>query len=338
MKDSHANHRSLLSGNGLRAPSAADIAEITALIQAANIRVSGEPDFSQTDLEAEWGLEGFDPARHAFIVTRGDAIVAYANFRSRKPFAEYDGDYSLLPAAADADLEALVIRELERRMLNDFARGPGGEDTWMHLHADAVETERLQRYAQHGFEACRWYFRMGVDLETAPAQITPPPAGIEIRSCRRGEDEGRFYDVLSDAFRDHYRFTPLEKEDWVRRHAGYDFYVPDLWLLAWHGDTPVGASCNLLYEDAGWVDELGVRRDWRGRKLGRALLDATFAAFWKHGQPHVRLTVDSGNATGATQLYEHAGMSVLRKYVLYRKAMRAAGGARWGDRGMPPPR
>lgn len=309
----------------LRAPSRADAAVISRLIQDANRRVSGEPDFDANDLEAEWGLADFDLERHAFIAEVGGRIAAYASFSARRAHADYDADYSIDPASAHAPLERAVLEELERRVRADLSTGPPGARALLHVHADGVETPRLALYEAAGFEPCRWYFRMGLDLSRPPAVITPPPAGVEIRPCRRGIDEPRFYEVLRDAFLDHYRFSPLEREDWIKRHAGYDFYVPDLWQLAWRGDEPVGAACNLLYSDAGWVDELGVREDWRGRKLGRALLDASFAAFWKHGQPHVRLGVDAENATGATQLYENAGMAVLRKVVLCRKEIAAEG-------------
>jgi len=307
----------------LRAPTRADAAEITRLIQSANLHVSGEPDFDANDLEAEWGLADFHLERHAFVAVRGDSIMAYANFRARRAHEDYDADYSIHPDRADETLERGLLNELERRARADMASAPAGARAMLHVHADDVESARIGLFAAAGFEPCRWFFRMGIDLAAPPATLTRPPAGIEIRPCRRGIDEPIFYDILRDAFLDHYRFWPLERNDWVKRHAGYDFYVPDLWQLAWHGDRPVGAACNLLYDDAGWVDELGVLKDWRGRKLGRALLDASFAAFWKHGQPHVRLGVDAENATGATKLYENAGMSVLRKYVLYRKEIGA---------------
>jgi ribosomal protein S18 acetylase RimI-like enzyme len=306
-----------------RAPARADAGDITRLIQSSNLHVSGEADFDANDLDAEWGLEGFDLERHAFVAVRDGAITAYANFRARRPREDYDADFSVHPDHASAELERRVLEELERRTRADMAGAPGGARALLHVHADHDERERLDLFTAMGFEPCRWFFRMGIDLTGPPANITPPPAGVEIRSCQRGVDEVRFYDVLRDAFQGHYRFVPLERDDWVKRHSGYDFYVSDLWQLAWHGDHPVGASCNLLYEDAGWVDELGVRADWRGRKLGRALLDASFAAFWKHGQPRVRLGVDADNATGATRLYENAGMTVLTKYVLCRKVIEA---------------
>lgn len=62
---------------------------------------------------------------------------------------------------------------------------------------------------------------------------------------------------------------------------------------------------------------------WRAQKLGRALLNASFDAFRRHGQPRVQLVVDAENATGATRLYENAGMSVMRRYVMTRKKVAA---------------
>lgn len=307
----------------LRAPTRADAAGITRLIQAANVRVSGEPDFDVNDLEADWGLDGFELERHAFVAVKNGAISAYANHRARRALEDYDADFSVHPDHEDPALSRAILDELERRVCTEMAAAPPAARALLHVHADDVEKWKLDLYAAAGYETCRYFFRMGVDLEAPPATLTAPPDGVEIRPCRRDVDEPRVYGILRDAFRGHYRFTPLERDDWIRRHAGYDFYVPDLWQIAWRGDEVVGAACNLLYEDSGWVDELGVRADFRGRKLGRALLDASFAAFWKHGQPRVRLGVDAENATGATRLYENAGMRVLRKYVLCRKEVGA---------------
>jgi ribosomal protein S18 acetylase RimI-like enzyme len=58
---------------------------------------------------------------------------------------------------------------------------------------------------------------------------------------------------------------------------------------------------------------LGVRRPWRGRGLGEALLRRSFAALHARGQRRIRLSVDAENPTGATRLYERAGMRVLRE-------------------------
>jgi ribosomal protein S18 acetylase RimI-like enzyme len=60
--------------------------------------------------------------------------------------------------------------------------------------------------------------------------------------------------------------------------------------------------------DMGWVGTLGVLRPWRRRGLGLALLQHSFARLYERGQRKVGLGVDAQSLTGATRLYEKAGM------------------------------
>jgi ribosomal protein S18 acetylase RimI-like enzyme len=69
------------------------------------------------------------------------------------------------------------------------------------------------------------------------------------------------------------------------------------------------------------VGALGVRRPWRGRGLGRALLLRTFAEFRRRGVTRVTLGVDAENPTGATRLYESVGMDVELEAVVYEKTL-----------------
>ncbi len=76
--------------------------------------------------------------------------------------------------------------------------------------------------------------------------------------------------------------------------------------------------------EMGWVGTLGVRRPWRKQGLGLALLHHSFGVFAQRGQKRVGLGVDSTSLTGATRLYERAGMSpmVERQFDLYQKVLR----------------
>jgi ribosomal protein S18 acetylase RimI-like enzyme len=64
-----------------------------------------------------------------------------------------------------------------------------------------------------------------------------------------------------------------------------------------------------------------VRRPWRQRGLGLALLLQSFRAFHERGENRVGLGVDSANETGATRLYERAGMRVVAEDVVWRKEL-----------------
>ncbi len=60
----------------------------------------------------------------------------------------------------------------------------------------------------------------------------------------------------------------------------------------------------------GWIHTLGVRKAYRRRGLGQALLLHTFRALQQRGVPAAYLFVDAANKTGATHLYQRVGMRV----------------------------
>ena len=66
---------------------------------------------------------------------------------------------------------------------------------------------------------------------------------------------------------------------------------------------------------------LGVRRPWRGRGVGRALLLHTFGEFHRRGVDRVSLGVDAENPTGATRLYESVGMNTVLEQSVYEKSL-----------------
>ena len=102
---------------------------------------------------------------------------------------------------------------------------------------------------------------------------------------------------------------------WAIESSAYD---PTLWFLAFAGDELAGFSlCRADATDAssGYVATLGVRRPWRRQGLGEALLLHSFDAFRSRGYTRATLGVDASSPTGATRLYERAGMRVYRTTV-----------------------
>ncbi|HVM70013.1 MAG TPA: GNAT family N-acetyltransferase, partial [Gaiellaceae bacterium] len=77
----------------------------------------------------------------------------------------------------------------------------------------------------------------------------------------------------------------------------------------------------------GHVSLLGVRRPWRRRGLGEALLLHSFAAFRAAGYRRGTLGVDASSPTGATRLYERVGMRVYRDTVFLERPVGGGSGA-----------
>lgn len=70
------------------------------------------------------------------------------------------------------------------------------------------------------------------------------------------------------------------------------------------------------------MNTLAVRRPWRKRGLGLALLEYGFGMLYGRGDHSIGLGVDLQNLTGATRLYERAGMRVRTRIALYEKELR----------------
>ena len=151
----------------------------------------------------------------------------------------------------------------------------------------------------------------GID---APVARRDPPWPIE-----PDRDGHAVHAALEECFADHWDPVSVPYDQWRRSHLEGDAFDPRLWILATDGDEIAGvAACRRRY-GRGFVDELGVRRAWRGRGLGLALLRLAFAEFWRRDERSIALSVDSENLTGATALYERAGMQVEFEMTIYRK-------------------
>jgi ribosomal protein S18 acetylase RimI-like enzyme len=74
-------------------------------------------------------------------------------------------------------------------------------------------------------------------------------------------------------------------------------------------------------EDA-WIYIVGVRPAWRQQGIALALLQHCLWELYQYGKRSVRLEVDAQSPTGATRLYEKAGMRVERSYDLLEKELR----------------
>lgn len=177
--------------------------------------------------------------------------------------------------------------------------------------------ELSDRIAARGYRAVRGSWTMALDLGAdAPAEAAAPE-GIELRTYRHPEDEQRVYEAMQEAFLDHWGFRPTPIDDWREFNVKTRAFEPALWVVAWDDDEIAGASMNYAERPGdpgyGWVGTLGVRRAWRRRGVGEALLRRSFAVLHARGLRTVRLSVDAENPTGATRLYERAGMSVLRQ-------------------------
>ena len=291
----------------LRPPRDEDFDAMLALIRDAQQASYGVGDATAEELRTWLTTPSVDPARDVRVLEDGGRLVGYVD-------ADCTGDdpkrwWSDINVAPDADVETVLPRLLE--WLEERA-GEGFLRVW----TGADNSRMLDAYERLGFEPVRHSYRMGITLD---ADLPEPswPDGIAVRTYAP-EDERRLYDAHVEVWQD--ASDPLEEtfeewQHWMTKRATFD---ASLWFLAEDGSELAGFSLCSIEEadpDAGWVGNLGVRRPWRRNGLGEALLHHSFREFAARGLTSAKLGVDASSPTGATRLYERAGMSIYRDTV-----------------------
>ena len=134
------------------------------------------------------------------------------------------------------------------------------------------------------------------------------------------------FQTIEDAFNEWPNREPSSFADWEAATLHRNDFEPWQVILVVadvDGRERVVGACKLTAsEGLGWVDQVAVRREARGRGLGRALLVAAFEAARERGATTTRLNTDS--RTGALGLYEHVGMVVVESFEHH--AIRLEGG------------
>ena len=171
-------------------------------------------------------------------------------------------------------------------------------------------TPRRALLESRGYREVRRFYEMAIELTEEPSEPVLP-VGLAVDELRDDEYEA-FYEVLNEAFAEHWEWHPTPFDEWFElRHGQHrDEHGLD-WFVVRDGDELAAVTRNdASVAGGGYVGAIGVPPAWRGRGLGKALLLKTFGEFWRRGTTRVTLDVDSQNETSAVRLYERVGMHV----------------------------
>jgi len=307
----------------LRPAQPADFQAVLDLIIAHDVAVLGFPDYTEDDLRTEWQKPRFDLATDAWVATMADGrLVGYGEVWPREPQARISSDFYAHPALDEPQQEALsaiLFARAQTRMAEHVAAAPAGAQIKIRqfiAHENEPITRRLLE--ANGFTVIRHFWRMQIAMAAPPAAPIWP-AHITLRTFDPTRDARAVHAAVEEAFADHWEHSDSSFEEWASWNLERNNLDPTLWFLAMDGDEIAGTALCFPELDGGWVRNLAVRRPWRRQGLGLALLLQAFGEFYRRGQRSVGLGVDASNLTGATRLYERAGMSVSKQFDLYQK-------------------
>lgn len=303
----------------LRAPRDEDVPAIVELMNVVSRLEHGTDDMSEAELRSWFESPNVDVEHDVRVAPdeKGE-IVAYGDIGDRADaHTRYWLDVRVHPSR-DKDgvtTEALVSWAEAR------ARETAVEGALMRAYVWSVNEPLKTALEGLGYRLVRHSYRMAIDV--AGRTFEPgPPEGVMVRNVAPGEERA-VYDVHQECFEDSWEHVREPYEEWEYWLVQRDF-DSGLWFLACEGEELAGIALCREHEsesDLGWVNILGVRRPWRRRGVGRALLEHAFAELASRGFARVGLGVDAESLTGAQRLYESAGMSVIRQADFYDKPL-----------------
>ena len=257
--------------------------------------------------EGSYGEVEIGPEMYASTLAGADASFVAETANGIVGSSALDGnwiDLGVRPADRRQGIGTALLQEAER----------AAQDDVLLLTCLAADPTSSPFAGANGYSKAWEVWLMGIDL---PPEIPAPawPEGVAVRTFR-AEDAHEVKDLLDLAYKEEFHHTPAAYENWRRFMLEDPMFDPEAWFLAVADGQIVAAALNW---DEGYVKDLVVHPDWRGRGLGKALMLQTFGEFSRRGLTRVTLKTDSNNPTGAWRLYERVGMKTERTYEIFEK-------------------
>jgi ribosomal protein S18 acetylase RimI-like enzyme len=297
---------SLPEGFTLRQARDEDAPAVAELMNAVEAPLGGDAGTTADDVRMYWHES------RVWVVEHAGRIVA-----SLETFVRNDqtnADVFVHPAVHGRGLGTALVRLSEA---DARERGTSVVRNGV-LSADDRARELL---AREGYGSVRHFYRMKIELDSPPA--TPQwPRGLRPEPFDFDRDGRAVHAAMDEAFAEEWDATHVAYDEWRERLTGRAAYDPSLWIVVRGGDDVAAATtCETSRFGMGWIASVGVRPPWRRFGLGLAMLYEAFRRFYERGERVVGLGVDAENPTGATRLYERAGMSVAWQATVYEKEL-----------------
>jgi GNAT superfamily N-acetyltransferase len=320
----------------VRPPQMSDMDDVLELLEICDLTMIGEIEAGIETLQTDWVNPKVTLEKNFRVVTtqnghaRSERIVGYAElWDNHEPLVHTWLWSRVHPEFEGQGIGTYFLNWAEDLSRQSIDRVPKGARYTLDTGVTSTYKPASDLLTGQGMKVKRHFYTMMRELDDA---VGPPilPDNITIRPMHGPEELTAVVTAMEDAFQDHWGYVEgsfdSELEFWSHVVEADPSFDRELWFLAVDGSEIAGVSlCSPKFgadEKTGWVNELCVRRPWRRQGIALALLNHSFGELYRRGKNRVGLGVDADSFTGATRLYERAGMHAARRFDVYEMELR----------------
>ena len=294
--------------------------EALALLQASDEAIWGASDWTESDLREDW--ERIDLDRDAWLIELDGRLAGVAQLLDRRG-ARFIGDAYVHPELTGRGVGALVVQAA--RGARRTSSRPSGRPTGLSSSSSRISSGTTAPRALPRPAASREHAASSGWSPMSAASIPTPewPEGVELRPLDLEAHGRELHAAQEETFAREWGHVARTYEDWRERAFVIPRIDPALVPVVWaatrsppfrsttRNGTATGAGSGCSASASAGAGEGSVSRCSASRS----------AAFAMRARRPWRSGVDAENPTGATRLYDRAGMRVLWQADVWEKQL-----------------
>ena len=173
----------------------------------------------------------------------------------------------------------------------------------IHIQVDSNDLKIIEFLKTQHYSKIKTYWTY--IWKTKPLEEMNVPDGFCLTHFVKSKDEAPLTSLQNQSFETHWGFAPNSLEEISARVSMERNYPKGIIILkdrgrfAGYNWTQIARKCD---QSVGWISMIGIHPDYRGRKLGKAIVLAGMHQLNNIGASEIELEVDSDNKP-ATNLY-----------------------------------